>query len=66
LNYTFRDVALSAEEFRDLKWAVGEYRRVCREQLNEDKESVAFQRYKNAENILLFLNEVEFKNKTVE
>lgn len=65
MNYTFRDVELTEEEFKDLKWAVGEYRRVCREQIvnvNDTKTSFAFVRYKNAESILSFLNQVEYNN----
>jgi len=65
LNYTFRDVTLTESEFNDLKWTVGEYRRICREQLNGDKDSFSFQRFQNAENIISFLNEVEVKNKIV-
>jgi len=63
VNYTFRDVALTGEEFCNLKWCVGEYKRICREQSGS---GYGKEQYEIANNIAMFLDEVERLNKTVE
>jgi hypothetical protein len=60
MNYTFKDQTLSENEFNDLKWCVGEYRRICREQ---SRSSYGQERLNIAESLLSFLNEVEYLNK---
>lgn len=74
MNYTFRDVTLSEEEFFELKQCVGEFRRICRDQvyryvngeyLKSDNE-VSNNRLRISEALVLFLDGVEHLNKTIE
>lgn len=74
MNYTFRDVTLTEDEFFELKQCVGEFRRICRDQvyryvkgeyLSCDNE-VSKKRYDISESLISFLDEVERLNKTVE
>jgi len=62
MNYSVKDTIFSQEEFENLKWCVGEYRRVCREQAFSE-----FGKHKLAivESILCKLNDVEWKNKNI-
>lgn len=53
---------MSKEEFHDLKWCIGEYRRICREQI---KSEIANQRLQVAESLLGYLDQVEWQNKTI-
>jgi len=59
VNYHIKDTSLSEKEFKDLKWCVGEYRRVCREQSNSEfgKERLTI-----AESLVQFLDNIEWKN----
>jgi len=74
VNYTFRDVTLSKEEFFELKQCLGEFRRICRDSVYRyvkgeylsSNDSVGNKRYKISENLISFLDEVERLNKTVE
>ena len=74
MNYTFRDVTLSAEEFFELKQCVGEFRRICRDSVYRyvkgeylsSSDSVGLNRFRISEALVLFLDEVERLNKTVE
>jgi len=59
MNYTFRDITFSEEEFKDMKWALGEYKRICREQNTSD---YGRNKFKVAGSILSKLEEVEVKN----
>jgi len=74
VNYTFRDITLSEEEFFELKQCVGEFRRICRDQVyryvngeyfKSDNE-VSNNRLTISEALVLFLDEVERLNKTIE
>lgn len=74
MNYTFRDVTLSEEEFFELKQCVGEFRRICRDQvyryvkgdyLRADNE-ISNKRFEVSDSLIRFLGEVERLNKTVE
>lgn len=62
MNYHIKDTVLSEKEFSDLKWCVGEYRRVCREQSNSE---FGKERLNIAENLVSIINEVEWKNNNV-
>lgn len=59
MNYSIKDTVLSEEEFYDLKWCVGEYRRICREQSNSN-----FGKHKLeiANNLVLTLDNIQWKN----
>lgn len=59
MNYTFRDITFSEEEYKDMKWALGEYKRICREQ---NISEYGFQKYEIASSILSKLEEVERNN----
>lgn len=62
MNYHIKDTVLSEKEFSDLKWCLGEYRRVCREQSSSEfgREKLAI-----AENLMLTINDIEWKNNNV-
>lgn len=62
MNYSIKDTVFSHEEFYDLKWCVGEYKRLCREQATSE-----YGRNKLiiAENIAHKLDEIEWKNKNI-
>lgn len=74
MNYTFRDLTLSKEEFFELKQCVGEFRRICRDQVyryvggkyEQSDNEVANGIYNISESLVAFLDEVERLNKTVE
>lgn len=74
MNYTFRDITLSEEEFFELKQCVGEFRRICRDQVYryvngeylKSNNEVSNNRLKVSETLSLFLDEVERLNKTIE
>lgn len=59
MNYTFRDITFSEEEYKDMKWALGEYKRICGEQ---NTSEYGFQKYEIASSILSKLEEVERNN----
>lgn len=74
MNYTFSDVTLTEEEFFELKQCVGEFRRICRDQVyryvggsyERSNCTVSNKRLSIADNLALLLDEVEEYNKTVE
>ena len=71
MTYHIKDTELSEEEFAELKQCVGEFRRICRDQVYyyvkgeyfKSNNSISNHRLKIAENLLSFLNEIEYKNK---
>ena len=64
MTYHIKDSELSEKEFFELKQCVGEFRRTCRDQAyGGNEESV--ERFKIAENLISFLNEIEWKNKNI-
>jgi hypothetical protein len=74
VRYIFRDITLSEEEFFELKLCVGEFRRICRDQVyryvNDEylksNDEVSNNRFKVLEALSLFLNKVESLNKAIE
>lgn len=60
MNYTFKDITLTQEEFKELWVILGEHRRICREQSNSN---FGKQRYQLSEDLIYKLvTEVEQKN----
>ena len=59
MNYHIKDTSLSEKEFKDLKWCVGEYSRICREQSNSE---FGTERLTIAESLVQFLDNIEWKN----
>jgi len=74
VNYTFRDVTLNEEEFFELRQCVGEFRRICRDQVYryvrgeylKSDNGVSNNRLHISENLMQFLDEVEHNNKTIQ
>lgn len=70
MNYSFKDITFSQEEFTELKTAMGEFKRVCHDQVwryvkgNYEKSSnkVSITRLEIAESILAKLNTAEYLN----
>jgi hypothetical protein len=73
VNYSFRDITFSKEEFIELKTVVGEFKRICHDQVyryvkgsyEQGGDAVSQKRLEIAESILSKLNTAEFLNKTV-
>lgn len=73
MNYTFRDVSLTQEEFFELKQCVGEFRRICRDQTYrhvggeylKSENEINSKRLNMAENLVAFLENVEWKNNNI-
>jgi len=60
MNYTIKDTVLTDEEFEELKQALGEHRRICREQNTSDEGN---RRFRLSENLLYkLITEVAIKN----
>jgi hypothetical protein len=73
VNYSFRDITFSKEEFIELKTVVGEFKRICHDQVyryvkgsyEQSGDAVSQKRLEIAESILSKLNTAEYLNKTV-
>ena len=73
MNYTFRDITFSEEEFIELKTVIGEFKRVCHDQVwryvkgsyEKSDNKVSEERLAIAESILSKLNTAEYLNHTV-
>lgn len=70
MNYHIKDTVLSKEEFFELKQCVGEFRRICRDQVfryvkgsyEKSDNIVSNERLIIAERLYSFLDEIEWKN----
>lgn len=73
MTYHIKDTELSEKEFFELKQCVGEFRRICHDQVyryvggNYEKSNneVGNERLEIANKLVAFLNEIEFKNKNI-
>lgn len=73
MQYTLKGITLTKEEFFELKQCVGEFRRICRDQVyryvggayQKCDDGVSNQRLKIAENLVAVLNRVEYLNNNV-
>ena len=71
MTYHIKDTLLSEKEFFELKQCVGEFRRICRDQVyrhvggdyQKSNNEVSNERLEIAERLVSFLNEIEWKNK---
>lgn len=73
MNYTFRGITFSQEEFIELKTVVGEFKRICCDQVyryvkgsyEQSNDAVSQKRLEIAESILSKLNTAEYLNQTI-
>lgn len=73
MNYSFKDITFTQEEFTELKTVVGEFRRVCHDQVwryvkgsyEQSFNEVSMERLKIAESILSKLNTAEYLNHNI-
>ena len=73
MQYTLKDVTLTKEEFFELKQCVGEFRRICRDQVyryvqgdyQKCNDSVSNQRLQIAESLVALLDRAERLNNNV-
>ena len=73
MQYTLKDITLTKEEFFELKQCVGEFRRICRDQVyryvggdyQRGNDEVSNQRLVIAENLVASLDRAEWLNNNI-
>jgi hypothetical protein len=73
VNYTFKDITFTQEEFTELKTAMGEFRRICRDQVYryvkgdyvKSNSEVNTNRLEIAESIVNKINTAEYLNHNI-
>lgn len=73
MQYTLKDITLTKEEFFELKQCVGEFRRICRDQVyryvggdyQRGNDEVSNQRLAIAENLVASLDRAEWLNNNI-
>jgi len=61
VNYVFKDIVFSKEEFETLRQCIGEYRRIVRDQTHNNSE-YALHKLEIANNIIAIIDRVEWLN----
>lgn len=73
MNYSFQDITFTCEEFTEFKTVIGEFKRICQDQVfryvkgsyEQSNDAVSKQRLYIAESILAKLNAAEHLNHNI-